>query len=93
MLLQYHVNNFRSIGHTIEFSMMPTEDISDTGSYFEIETKVGKVMRRGGVFGSNASGKTSFVKSLDFAKKFILHGRDSDFGTGINQFCGNIKES
>ena len=56
MLLKYSVSNFRSIGHNIEFSMLPLEDIQDDRFLTEIETVAGtwKVLKRGVLFGPNA---------------------------------------
>lgn len=48
--------------------------------------------KTGGFFGPNASGKTIFIKSLHFAKNFIVNGQKSGKGTGINQFRGAIDE-
>ncbi len=94
MLLKYIVSNFMSIGHPVEFSMFPTSENVAEHLVRKIDTKAGpwSILRRGGFFGPNASGKTTFIKSLRFAKRFILNGPKSGKGTGINQFRGNIEE-
>lgn len=94
MLLKYIVSNFKSIGHPIEFSMFPTQSNTDERFLKTINTKAGiwKVLRRGGFFGPNASGKTSFIESLAFAKNFIINGQKSGKGTGINQFKGQFED-
>ena len=53
MLLKYNVSNFKSIGHNIEFSMLPTKENIDERFLKTIHTKLGdwKVLRRGGFFG------------------------------------------
>ena len=51
-----------------------------------------KVLQRGGFFGPNASGKSSFIKSLAFAKSFIVNGQKCGKGTGINQFKGYFED-
>ena len=85
MLLRYIVSNFKSIGHPIEFSMFPTEKSTDERFLKTITTKAGewKVLRRGGFFGPNASGKSSFIESIDFARDYIVAGQKSGKGTGI----------
>lgn len=90
MLLRYIVSNFKSIGHSIEFSMFPAKNNVDSRFLKTIETKAGewKVLRRGGFFGPNAAGKSSFIKSIAFAKSFIINGQKSGKGTGIDQFKG-----
>lgn len=90
MLLKYIVSNFKSIGHPIEFSMFPIEKNTDDRFLKTIKTKAGewKVLCRGGFFGPNASGKSTFIESLEFARDFIVDGQKSGKSTGINQFRG-----
>ena len=94
MLLRYIVSNFKSIGHPVEFSMFPTEDSTDERFLKTITTKAGewKVLRRGGFFGPNASGKSSFIESIDFARDYIVDGQKSGKGTGVNQFRGDFED-
>lgn len=93
MLLKYSVSNFKSIGHNIEFSMLPLENNCDDKFLTEIETVVGKmkILKRGAFFGPNASGKTSFINSLDFAVKYILDGPQGSSFTRVNQFRGELE--
>ncbi|MBP1566235.1 MAG: ATP-binding protein [Oscillospiraceae bacterium] len=93
MLLKYSVSNFKSIGHNVEFSMFPLENTDDR-FLTEIETVAGtwKILKRGAFFGPNASGKTSFVKSLAFAKDFIVKGTKKLSIFKSTQFRGNIEE-
>ncbi len=48
MLLQYNVTNFKSIGHDIEFSMLPTRSDVDEKYIRKIQTKIGtcKILKR-----------------------------------------------
>lgn len=95
MLLQYIVSNFKSIGHPVEFSMFPVEGNTDERylkSINTIQNGTWKVLRRGGFFGPNASGKSSFIESIAFARDFILNGRKSGKGTRINQFKGDFAD-
>lgn len=94
MLLRYVVSNFKSIGHPVEFSMLPVETNTDTRFIRTIQTKAGewKVLCRGGFFGPNASGKTSFVESVAFARNYICDGRRSGRGTEVTQFKGDFED-
>ena len=94
MLLKYIVDNFKSIGHSVEFSMFPTEIDTDERFLKTIKTKAGewKILCRSGFFGPNASGKSSFIESLAFARNFIINGQKSGKGTGVNQFKGQFEE-
>ena len=94
MLLQYVVSNFKSIGHPVEFSMFPVQATMDDRFLKTIPTKNGmwKVLQRGGFFGPNASGKSSFIESIAFARDFIVDGQKSGKGTKVNQFRGNFED-
>ncbi len=94
MLLRYIVSNFKSIGHPVEFSMFPTEKNTDERFLKTIQTKAGewKVLRRGGFFGPNASGKSSFIESIEFARDYLVDGQKSGKGTGINPFRGKLND-
>ena len=94
MLLRYSVSNFKSIGNNIEFSVLPSEVTFDDGFLIEIDTVVGKwkVLKRGAFFGPNASGKTSFIDSISYAKDYITKGPKNPNVTKVNQFKGNISE-
>lgn len=90
MLLKYMVSNFKSISDTLIFSMIPTEDHIDKQYYNTIKTESGeiKVLKRSMLFGANASGKTSFIESIEFAKNFIVDGQKSRQKIQIEQFKG-----
>ena len=94
MLLRYIVSNYKSIGHHIEFSMFPTEPSSDDSFLTTIETKMGKwqILRRGALFGPNASGKSSFIESIRFAKHYITNGQKNGKSTFIPQFKGDFED-
>ena len=79
MLLKYNVSNFKSIGHNIEFSMFPTTPEIDEKYTKEIQTKVvtWRILKRSAFYGPNASGKSSFIESIDFARDFIVDGMPS----------------
>lgn len=94
MLLKYIVSNFKSIGRSVEFSMIPTENNTDKRFVTKLETKYGDidVLRRGAFFGPNASGKSTFVESIQFAKEYIVDGQKSGKNTRVPQFKGNIED-
>lgn len=94
MFLRYIVSNFKSIGHPIEFSMLPVQATMDERFLKSIPMKNGdwKVLCRGGFFGPNASGKSSFIASIAFARDFIIDGQKSGQGIRIDQFRGDFEE-
>lgn len=94
MLLKYIVSNFKSIGHMVEFSMLPIANSNEDKFIKTIKTKAGdwQVLQRGGFFGPNASGKTTIIKSIAFAKNFITDGQKSGKNTGIDQYRGKLDD-
>ena len=94
MLLKYRVSNYKSIGHDIEFSMLPTAKNTDERYTSKISTRAGdwNVLHRGILFGANASGKSAFMESLAFAKSFITQGQRSGRKIFVNQFKNPIPE-
>ena len=94
MLLQYVVSNYKSIAHPLEFSMLPIQATTDERFLKAIPTKSGmwKVLRRGGFFGPNAAGKSSFIKSIAFARDFIVDGQKSGKSIKVDQFKGDIED-
>ena len=88
MLLRYIVRNFKSIGYPIEFAMFPTKGNNDNHSLKTIATRVGewKVLQRSALFGSNTSGKASFVESIDFARNYIVSKPQNEQDAGIKRF-------
>lgn len=94
MLLKYIVRNYKSIAHPIEYSMFPTKDNLDSKYLTTLHTIQGpwKILRRGVLLGPNASGKSSFIQSLDFARDYIVEGQKSGAKTGITQFKGEFSD-
>lgn len=69
MLLQFSVNNHKSIKDTIEFSMLKAS--KDTGNTFNIRQY--ELLKSAIVYGANASGKSNFLKSLAFMGRIVLN--------------------
>ena len=69
MLLQFSVNNYKSIKDTITFSMATSS--KDEGNSF----KIGKyeLLKSAIIYGANASGKSNFLKAMAFMGKIVLN--------------------
>ena len=68
MLLQFKVNNYKSIKDTTTFSMATTS--KDKGNSFKV--KKYELLQSAIVYGANASGKSNFLKALIFMQKITL---------------------
>jgi len=69
MLLEFTVNNFKSIKDTINFSMLASP--RDKGNTFEIRKY--EILESAIVYGANASGKSNFLKALAFMARVALN--------------------
>lgn len=69
MLLQFSVNNHKSIKDTIEFSMLQSS--KDKGNTFKIRQY--ELLKSAIIYGANASGKSNFLKSIAFMSRFVLN--------------------
>ena len=69
MLLQFKVNNYKSIKDTTAFSMATTS--KDKGNSFKV--KKYELLQSAIVYGANASGKSNFLKALIFMRRIVLN--------------------
>lgn len=78
MLYRFSVENFKSFKERSEISFIPHQDtvrhVVDAGSDVP-------VLRAAVIYGANASGKSNFIKAIDFAQDFILDNRKLQEGT------------
>lgn len=72
MLIRFIVSNFLSFNSEQEFSM----NTGQTRRYEERveETDELSLLKFAALYGANASGKSNFVKAIDFSKKIIVDG-------------------
>jgi len=69
MLLQFSVNNFRSIKDTAIFKMVKTA--KDKQHFSEIRKF--KVLKTAVIYGANASGKSNVLKAMSFMRFMVLN--------------------
>ncbi|NVO11424.1 MAG: ATP-binding protein [Bacteroidales bacterium] len=74
MLIRFNVANFRSFGEKIEFSLIANKERRLSSHY--VKGNGINILKSGVIYGANASGKTNFVKAIDFSKKIIIKGID-----------------
>jgi len=70
MLLQFTVNNFKSIKNTTIFSMATS--LKDEGNSFQVNKKY-KLLQSAIIYGANASGKSNFLKAMAFMRRIVLN--------------------
>jgi AAA15 family ATPase/GTPase len=69
MLLEFNVNNFKSIKDSITFSMLASS--KDTNNSFNIRKY--ELLNSSIVYGANASGKSNLLKAMNFMGKIVLN--------------------
>lgn len=69
MLVEFTVNNFKSIKDTIKFSMLASS--KDEGNCFK--KRKYNLLRSAILYGANASGKSNFLRAMAFMSKFVLN--------------------
>lgn len=70
MLLQFSVNNFRSIKDTITFSM---NTASNGASKHSFQVRDYNLLNSAVIYGANASGKSNVLKAMGFMRNLILN--------------------
>lgn len=70
MLIRFTVENFLSFNNQQEFSMIPSKITSKKEHL--INNEYTEILKIGTIYGANASGKTSLIKAMNFAKSLII---------------------
>lgn len=83
MLLNFSLRNYRSFAGTLQFSMVRSgHDVSDDNRWPRPDVSAVTA-----IYGPNASGKSNFLKALDFVSRFVWRGnRMSDAYDEIRGF-------
>lgn len=70
MLLQFSVNNFRSIKDTVTFSM---NTASNEASKHSFQARDCLLLNSAVIYGANASGKSNVLKAMSFMRNLVLN--------------------
>jgi len=74
MLIRFNVENFLSFNEKVEFSLIANKERRLSSHYCNSESL--NILKSGVIYGANASGKSNFVKAIDFSKRVIVNGID-----------------
>ena len=75
MLIRFAVENYNSFKNQQIFSMVAGKQTRHQTHYYSINGK--RLLKGSFFFGANASGKSNFVRALDFVRKMVLYGSNS----------------
>ena len=70
MLLQFSVNNFRSIKDTVTFSM---NTASNGATKHSFQVRDYHLLHSAAIYGANASGKSNILKAMGFMRHMVLN--------------------
>ena len=74
MLIRFNVENFLSFNEKSEFSLIANKERRLSSHYYK--GKGINILKSGVIYGANASGKSNFVKAIDFSRRIIVNGID-----------------
>jgi AAA15 family ATPase/GTPase len=72
MIVNFSVQNFKSIKDKIELSFIATGN-QDLEEYYIRKIGNQKILKLGLIYGANASGKTNILKALHFLREIVIH--------------------
>lgn len=78
MLIRFTVENFLSFRDQVEFSSVASTERQHRERIAFNEHYALRLLPVAAMYGANASGKSNFVRALDFAKQMITRGRSTD---------------
>lgn len=72
MLIEFSIKNFKSFNEEQTFSMKSSPEVRQDYSTVNIASLELNLLKTCAIFGHNASGKTNFVRALEFVKYLVL---------------------
>ena len=83
MLIEFSIENFRSIKEKMTLSMVATKDTSLDGNLIKNALKEDSLLKSAVIYGANASGKTNVLLALNFLKALVLNSHNHQKGQSI----------
>ena len=80
MLIEFSIENYRSIKEKVTFSMVATKDTSLDGNLIKNALNDGSLLKSAVIYGANASGKTNILLALNFLKILVLSSHNHQKG-------------
>ncbi|WMS87908.1 AAA family ATPase [Pleionea litopenaei] len=76
MLVKFKVSNFLSFKNEAVLSLVPSREKQHIKHhiYSSANKSFTNLLRTGVIYGANASGKSNFIRAIEFAQKFVVRG-------------------
>lgn len=91
MLIRYAFQNWLSFRQEAIFSMIASKETQHSERLARVKKFDLRLLPAAAIYGGNASGKTNFVKSLAFAKSFVVRGTHPDAPVPVSPFLLDTK--
>ncbi|MCG7850675.1 MAG: ATP/GTP-binding protein [ANME-2 cluster archaeon] len=86
MLIEFNVQNFRSIKEEVTFSLVASADKSLDNNLIKTDLVRDNLLRSAVIYGANASGKSNVVLAFSLLKKLVETSHMFQKGSKINYF-------
>jgi len=88
MLVEYSVENFRSIAEQTTLSMLTSKERKKAYNLIKVEgiPDITKLLKSSIIYGANASGKTNQIRALDLIKFLVVHSKNLNKGDKLPYF-------
>lgn len=88
MLVEYSVENFRSIAEKTTLSMVTSKERRKAYNLIKVKgiTGITKLLKSSIIYGANASGKTNQIKAIDLIKYLVVNSKNFNKGDKLLYF-------
>jgi len=86
LLVRFSVENWMSFRDPVEFSMVASREQQHTERIPRVTKYRTRILPVAAIYGGNASGKTNFIKALNFAQRMIVNGTQPDSHLAVEGF-------
>ena len=83
MLIEFNIENFRSIKEQVTFSMVATKYKELDGNLIKNVLNGDSLLKTAVIYGANASGKSNVLLAINFLKLLVLNSHKHQKGQGI----------
>ena len=84
MLIEFNVQNFRSIKEEVTFSLVASADKSLDNNLIKTDLLRDNLLRSAVIYGANASGKSNIVLAFNSLKNFVMKSHTFQKGTKLD---------
>jgi uncharacterized protein len=86
MLIEYTIENFRSIANKTKFSMVPARGTSKAYNLIPLSknSNYKNLLKSSVIYGPNASGKSNIINALTIVKRMVINSKNNNKGDNFD---------